>query len=103
MKTYSKLVLSVCSVSLVAVASAQPAAKPADKAPATTPPAAGKAAPATAPAKAEMPPMPKPAPELAAYIKSATGTWRCTGTMPGMDGSSTPLKSTQKIKGDLDG
>jgi hypothetical protein len=114
MKTLSKIALALCSTA--AVASAQPA--PAKPAPA---PAASKVAPAPAkdakpvagapaiapvPTKAEPAPpmaMPKPPAEIAAHAKTATGSWRCTGNMPNPDGSSTPLKATQKTKVDLDG
>ncbi|HVK83959.1 MAG TPA: DUF1579 family protein [Kofleriaceae bacterium] len=106
MKTFSKLVLSMCSTAaLAAVATAQPA--PATKvapAPAKSEPKPVAGAPAMPPAaKAEVPAMPKPPAELASHLKSLQGSWRCTGSAPGLDGQPAPLKATIKAKSDLDG
>lgn len=100
MKTFSKVVLSMCSTAaLVAVATAQPATK---AAPAPT--KAGAGAPATPPAaKPEVPAMPKPPAEIAAILKSLQGTWRCKGSSHGPDGQPAAMKATMKTKGDLDG
>jgi hypothetical protein len=98
-----------------AAATPAPAAKaapaPAPAKPAAAP-AAGKdvkaaPAPGAAPAKpaepaAAEPPMPQPAPELAAAAKASSGTWRCKGNVYGPDGTARPSTGVSKTKVDLD-
>ncbi|MDX2089395.1 MAG: DUF1579 family protein [Kofleriaceae bacterium] len=114
MKTFSKIMIALCSMAAVAVAQpapAKPAPTPAPAAGKTAPavpakeakPAAGAPATAPVPPKAEPPAMPKPPAEIAASLKTMQGTWKCTGSMTGPDGQPVAMKSTQKTKGDLDG
>jgi len=60
---------------------------------------AAKPAPA-APAKMEMP---KPPDQISARVKAMTGTWKCDGTAPGMDGKDQKFSGTMSSKSDLDG
>src|SRR5712671_1237536 len=60
-----------------------------------------------APAAPAAPPMPKPSPELEAYMKPFEGSWKCdTKFAPNAFGPGSPemnVKSTVKIKKELDG
>ncbi len=58
-----------------------------------------KPAPKDAPAME----VPRPAPQIAARVKAMAGTWRCTGTAPGMDGKDQKFTGTMASKADLDG
>lgn len=87
-------------------AATKPAAAPAAA------PAAGPAKPAAAPAAAAPaagapPAAPKPAPELEAFMKGFEGSWKCdTKFAPNAFGPGSPemsVKSTVKIKKELDG
>jgi hypothetical protein len=46
---------------------------------------------------------PKPPPEVGDMAKAMTGTWKCEGTVVGMDNKDTKAKMTMKSKADLDG
>ncbi|MEO8840192.1 MAG: hypothetical protein ABI591_18450 [Kofleriaceae bacterium] len=58
------------------------------------------AKPAEAPKGMEMP---KPAPQIAERVKLMTGTWKCNGTAPGMDGKDMKFAGSLASKSDLDG
>jgi hypothetical protein len=62
---------------------------------------AGDAAKPAAPAKAME--MQKPAQQIADRVKAMTGTWKCDGTAPGMDGKDMKFTGTMTSKSDLDG
>ena len=62
---------------------------------------AGDAAKPAPPAKAME--MPKPAEQISARVKAMTGTWKCDGTAPGMDGKDMKFTGTMTSKSDLDG
>lgn len=114
MKSFTRVAITTLTmVGFAGLAAAQPKAepKPVPKADAKTEPKAAapkadaKADPkvdAKAPPKAEMA-MPKVPQEVLDMTKAMVGTWKCTGSMSGMDGSSTPLTGTMKTKADLDG
>jgi hypothetical protein len=92
----------VASAGLVAAqpkADAKAPAKTEAKAPAKAP---VKVVDATPPAKAEMP-VPKVPQEVTDMAKMVVGTWKCTGSSFGMDGTATPMTGTMKSKTDLDG
>lgn len=84
-----------------------PAAKPAPKpmAPAAPTAKAGapvmKKAPEPAPTAPAAPP--KPAPELVAFTKAQSGTWRCKGQGMDMSMQMVPMTATVRAKADLDG
>jgi len=114
MKTFSSVAFAL--LTMVGMASAQPAPAPkapAPKADAKTPapkadPKAGAPAPADPKAaKTDAPPTPAapPAPpaEIAAAIKAMGGNWKCTGQGMGMDMKMTPMTGAMKMKADLDG
>ncbi len=101
MKTFSSVVIA--SLTMVGMASAQPA--PAKGAPAT--PAKSDKAPAVAPVppkdtKAAPPAMPTVPAEVAELGKAMSGTWKCKGDSFGMGGVKTPMTATNKVKVDFD-
>ena len=93
----------VSMVAVSGVAGAQPAVKPAAGAPAVP---AKPAKPVASMPVATMPSPPPPAPtapaELADLAKTLGGSWKCTGTGKGMDGSDIKMTATVKNRLDLD-
>jgi len=94
MNTFTKI--AIAAFAMVGVASAQPKTEP--KAPVDV---KAKVEAKVAP-KAAKPEAMKPPVELEAMGKAVVGTWKCTGTEMGMDGSSAKMAGTVKAKVELD-